>query len=187
MRYTILLAVLGLTGCSLTWREMRAEALALAAWKEQASGHLEAAEQGYRASLDVAASSVAANNLGVLWAQRGDLAQAQRWLVRATASDEKDTIARINLGVVLYRLGRRELARAELATARRIRYEVSEQLPPQGRVNWDRDRYLAATAAADAMAVRYLLRMQAAAPLSENPAALAESLMLERAAESAWW
>lgn len=175
--------VLGLAGCSLASQETRAEALALVAWKEQAAGHLEAAERSYRASLAAGASSVAANNLGVLWAQRGDLGEARRWLAWATALNEKDTIAHANLGVVLYHLGRRDLAAAELVTARRIRREVSEQLSPQGRVDWDRDRYLGATAAADAVAARYLARMQSAASLPAGASAWAESLLLEGEAE----
>lgn len=182
MRFTLFF-VLGLFGCSLAGQEMRAEALALAAWKEQAAGHLEAAERSYRASLAVAASSVAANNLGVLWAQRGDLGEAHRWLARATALNERDTIARVNLGVVLYHLGRRDRAARELVAARGIRGEVSEQLSPQGRVNWDRDRYLAATAEADAVAARYLARMQPAASLPASASAWAESLLLEGTAE----
>jgi Flp pilus assembly protein TadD len=121
----------------------------------------------------------------VVLAQRGDLREARRWLACATALNERDTIARTNLGVVLYHLGRRDLAEVELAAARRIRGEVSEQLPSQGRVNWDRDRYLAATAAADAVAARYLARMQSAASLPAGASAWAESLLLEAASEGA--
>lgn len=185
MRCTIFF-VLGIVGCSFAGQETRAEALALAAWKEQAAGHLEAAERSYRASLAAAASSVAANNLGVLWAQRGDLGEARRWLACATALNEKDTIARANLGVVLYHLGRRDLAAVELATARRIRGDVSEQLSPQGRVNWDRDRYLRATAAGDAVAARYLARMQSAASLPAGASAWAGSLLLEGGTGVSW-
>jgi Tfp pilus assembly protein PilF len=185
MRCTIFLLILGVAGCSLAGRETRAEALALTAWKAQAAGQLEAAERGYRASLAVAASGVAANNLGVLWAQRGDLGEARRWLACATALGERDMIAHANLGVVLYHLGRRDLAAAEFAVARRIRGEVSEQLSPQGRVNWDRDRYLAATAAADAVAARYLARMEGPASLPAGASAWVEGLLLEGGAEDA--
>ncbi len=152
------ISVLAATGCA-TLREADADRALALGLSAQARGDLAGAERAYRTSLTTQPNSAAANNLGVVHVLRKDLKTAARWFSFAGGLDEGDLVPRVNLGVVLYHLGKTGEAADALFSARRARLETMEHIAPIGRINWDLDRYSSATAPADAVACRYLDRV----------------------------
>src|SRR5947208_883448 len=91
----------GLGGCAAELRAIQAESLFSTGCAAQREGHADDAARAYRASLALAPGSAAANNLGVLAAEHGDIDGAAGWFEQAVALNGDDLIARVNLGVVL--------------------------------------------------------------------------------------
>jgi tetratricopeptide (TPR) repeat protein len=183
MRLVIGLVALLVAGCAEPFARRAAESEFERACAWHLDGQGAQAEAGYRASLAALPNAPAANNLGVLAAERGDVAAAHDWFERATQLDDRDPIARANLGVVLFHLGRIGEAAEELVAARTARRDALARIPTGGgRVNWEADRYAAATARADDVAARYLDRIAGDA-IAEAPTdlMLAENLEFERA------
>jgi Tfp pilus assembly protein PilF len=181
-RALALCSLLIVSGCAAELRALQAGAAFDRACALDVGGQLDAAAEAYRASLDAEPSASAANNLGVITAKRHDVEGARRWFAYATSIDEHDIIARTNLGVVLYHLGRGNDAADELRQARQIRRDAIERLLPIGRVNWDADAYAAATERADQVAAKYLARLGRPATVQSPPAQqLAEVLLPSRA------
>jgi Tfp pilus assembly protein PilF len=172
------LALLGVLagGCAAQLREMQAQAWFSRACTDDLGERLDVAEAGYRASLALAPSSPAANNLAVILARRGDLDGAEQWFSRAVEIAEADVVARTNLAVILFHQGRSGAALDQFLLARRIRAQTASLIEPAGRVNWDVDRYLAATARADAIGTRYVDRLMS----TTVPSPLPEGLQLAR-------
>jgi tetratricopeptide (TPR) repeat protein len=166
------LAALALGGCN---AQLQAEAVFERACRLDATAQLDAASAAYWDSIAIWPTSRAANNLGVLHARRGQLDDARRWFQFAVNLPGDDVIARTNLGVVLYHLGRVDEARAALREARQARRTALARGGGTGRVDWDVDRYAETTRHADEVAARYLDRD--AGPAAARPPRLAESLV----------
>src|SRR4051812_26267142 len=99
-RTGLLLAALS-SGCADQFAQRAAEDDFAAACAWHLDGRLTQAEARYRASLEATPNAPAANNLGVIAAERGDVDGARAWFARAVRLDERDAIAHANLGVVL--------------------------------------------------------------------------------------
>jgi tetratricopeptide (TPR) repeat protein len=171
-------AALGPVGCAAQLRELAAQSEISRACAAHVDARRDVAEAGYRASMALVPSSAAANNLGVLAAERADLDGARAFFEQAVELDGDDFIARTNLGVVLFHLGRSGEAVESFMRAREARRAAVERILPSGRVNWEADRYLAATARAESIASRYLDRLMGASVAPE--AALPDGTALAR-------
>jgi hypothetical protein len=167
------------SGCAAELRAMRAESLFEHACAHDLDERLAIAADEYAASYELVPTAPAANNIGVIHARRGDLSAAETWFARAVALAETDVVARTNLAVILYHRGRSGDSLEQFLAARRLRESVAQEILPAGRVNWDVDRYLAATEHAAHIGAGYvdrLLSTSAPDPLAESGLQLAQSL-----------
>jgi Tfp pilus assembly protein PilF len=151
--------VLGISGCG----DLIRESAALDAYRRgvalDVKAQRSAAADAYRESLALHPTSLAANNLAIILAKQGDVQEAAHLFAFAVEVEERDVIARTNLGVVLFHQGHAAQAAEAFHIARNVRDEVLQTAVLYGRVDWDQERYAAATARSDAVAARYLERL----------------------------
>jgi len=156
-------------GCAPLAREHRGDAAFRKAIAAQLAYDEPRAEELYREVLALGLDwSPVWNNLAVIHVHRHQYSAARKLLAHAVAANERDVVALTNYGVMSYHLSDFAEARKTLMAARRLRHDIIESIPSEGRGAWQEEQYARATAPLEDTARRYLARIDAAM-LSDAP------------------
>ena len=118
------------------------------------------------------------NNLAVIAVHRRDYSAARKLLAQAVAANERDVVALTNYGVISFHLSDYAEARRTLAEARALRRRIMDSIPSMGRAAWEEQQYARATESLDAVAVKYLARIDRG-QVSDLPATAPSELMAD--------
>lgn len=153
-------ALSGAPGCAPLAAEHRADAAFRSALAAQLAWDEPRAEALYREVLALGFDwSPVWNNLAVIAVHRHQYSAARKLLAQAVAANARDVVALTNYGVISYHLYDFAEARRTLAEARALRRRIIDSIPSSGRAGWEERRYEEATAPLDAVAQKYLARI----------------------------
>jgi tetratricopeptide (TPR) repeat protein len=170
----LLILAVGLGGCAPFAAEHRANAAFRDALAAQLARDEPRAAELYHEVLALGVDwSPVWNNLAVIAVHRHDYSAARKLLAQAVAANERDVVALTNYGVMSYYLYDFAEARRTLADARKLRRRIIDSIPSVGPGAWDERQYAEATAPLDAVARKYLARIDRGL-VSDLPAAPAE-------------
>lgn len=162
-RSFIALVIVAGVGCAPLAVEHRGDAAFRKALAAQLASDEPRAESLYREVLALGLDwSPVWNNLAVIQVHRHEYSAARKLLAHAVAANARDVVALTNYGVISYHLSDYAEARRTLADARALRRRNIDSIPSMGRAAWEEDQYARATAPLDAVAAKYLARIDAA-------------------------
>lgn len=160
-RMLFALVLVAAAGCAPLAAEHRADAAFRQALAAQLAWDEPRAESLYREVLALGFDwSPVWNNLAVIAVHRHEYSAARKLLAQAVAANERDVVALTNYGVMSYYLYDFAEARRTLAEARALRRRIINSIPSIGRGAWEERQYADATAPLDAVAQKYLARIE---------------------------
>jgi Tfp pilus assembly protein PilF len=161
MRFVV--GLLLFSACAPMAARNQADAAFRRALTAQLSGQEDRAEADYQLILALGLEdSPTLNNLGVIAVHRHNYIGARHLFGRAVKADGRDVVALTNYGVLSYYLADLNEARRTLDGARQLRKQIIEQIPSLGRSNFEEERWARITEPLDAIAVKYLARVEEA-------------------------
>jgi Tfp pilus assembly protein PilF len=155
--------LLFLSACAPMAARNQADAAFRRALTAQLAHDEERAERDYQMVLALGfEDSAALNNLGVIAVHRHNYIGARHLFARAVKAEARDVVALTNYGVLSYYLADLNEARRTLDGARKLRKQIIEEIPSLGRTNFEEERWARITEPLDAIAAKYLARVEEA-------------------------
>jgi Tfp pilus assembly protein PilF len=158
------LTTLAFGGCAPLAAQHQADAAFRRAITAQLAGDEPRAEAEYQQVLRLGVEdSPTLNNLGVIAVHRHNYIGARHLFGRAVQADSREVVALTNYGVLSFYLADLDEARRTLLGARALRQRILQQIPSDGRGSFEEERWARVTEPLDAIAVKYLERVDEAA------------------------
>jgi tetratricopeptide (TPR) repeat protein len=159
-RFGLIGALTCLGGCALVSAQHQADAAFRHGLTAQLAGDESRAAVEYRRVLALGVeNSASLNNLGVIEVHRHEYIEARHLFARAARAEPRDLVALTNYGVLSYFLADLKVAQRSLDGARRLRQRLLQQIPSEGRGDFEQERWARITEPLDQLAGKYLQRI----------------------------